>query len=281
MKPRSVGLAAKQALSTTTLCWCWYVERSDLQVFGFTTCSTDIEYDGVVYRASTGVMPSAVQSNRDVSVSNMEVTGMLDSDAITEEDLLVGKWDNAYVHIFELDFTDVSLGHMTLTTGVIGEVSAGRNSFKAELRGLAQRLQQPVGRVYSAACNAVLGDTRCGVDLPALAETSTVTSVASRRAFSDSARAEADDYFGAGYVLFTSGLNAGIGMEILSFSSGLFTLQLPLPYNVSIGDTFTAYPGCRKRFAEDCVGKYSNGVNFRGFPHVPLNDKVLGNGGVS
>src|SRR5213076_1007453 len=37
----------------------------------------------------------------------------------------------------------------------------------------------------------------------------------------------------------------------------------------SVPDNFTVYAGCQKRFYEDCIGKFGNALNFRGFPHLP------------
>jgi uncharacterized phage protein (TIGR02218 family) len=58
-------------------------------------------------------------------------------------------------------------------------------------------------------------------------------------------------------------------MEVQTYSVGVFTLALAMPYTVSAGNTYSVIAGCTKRFAEDCVAKFANGVNFRGFPHVP------------
>ena len=135
--------------------------------------------------------------------------------------------------------------------------------------------------VYAAACDATLGDARCGVNLPALQVSGSVTSVTSRRQFADSTKAQAADYFGAGVITWTAGLNTGLRMEVRDFSAASFTLSLPMPFDIAVGDSFTVVPGCRKRRTEDCSAKYSNVINFRGFPDVPLNDKVLGNAGTA
>jgi hypothetical protein len=58
-------------------------------------------------------------------------------------------------------------------------------------------------------------------------------------------------------------------MEVASFGGGIFTLHLPMPYDIAVGDTYEAVPGCRKRRSEDCNIKFNNVVNFRGFPDVP------------
>jgi uncharacterized phage protein (TIGR02218 family) len=69
-------------------------------------------------------------------------------------------------------------------------------------------------------------------------------------------------------------------MEVKSFLGGTFTLYLPMYYAILPSDTFTVYPGCKKRFIEDCIGKFNNVVNFRGEPHVPGNDQMMKVGGL-
>jgi uncharacterized phage protein (TIGR02218 family) len=281
MKTRSTALADHQAQETTTLAWCWKVTRLDGQVFGFTSCDMDLTIGGVLFEAASGFTPSALATSADLAVDNMEVAGLLDSASLTEADLLVGRWDGAEVEIFEVNWAAPDQGLMLLRTGTLGDVSAGRNAFTAELRGLTQALQQPIIRVYAAACDAALGDARCGVNLAPLTVTSTVTSVANRRTFTDSARAEALDWFGAGLITFTGGANAGLSMEVRDFTAGgVFVMHLPLPYDIAPGDAYTAVPGCRKRRTEDCFTKFNNVINHRGFPDVPLNDQIMGNAGL-
>jgi uncharacterized phage protein (TIGR02218 family) len=279
MKARSAGLITHHNEPVNTRAWCWKITRRDAQVFGFTSTDVSLIVGGVTYEASTGFTPSAIDGRADLSVPNLDVTGLLDSASITESDLLAGRWDGAAVEVFEVNYTNLSDGAMNLRTGTIGGVSAGRTMFTAELRGLAQTLQQPVGELFSPSCPATLGDSRCKVPLGPLTVTGTVTAATSARAFSDSWRSEVDDYFGAGLITWTVGLNSGLVMEVRDYtqSGGVFMLALPMPYTVQVGDTYSLIPGCRKRGLIDCKTKYNNIVNFRGFPNVPGNDKVLGN----
>lgn len=279
MKARSAGLITHHGEPVHTRAWCWKITRRDAQVFGFTSTDINLLIGGITYQASTGFTPSAIDGKADLSVPNLEVVGLLDSASITEADLLAGVWDGAAVEVFEVNYQDLTQGVMTLRTGTIGTVRAGRTAFTAELRGLAQAMQQPVAELFSPACAADLGNARCGVDLGPLTVTGSVTIADSARAFSDSTRTEADDYFGAGLITWTGGLNAGLPMEVRSYvqSGGAFVLSLPMPYAVQVGDTYSLVPGCRKRAIEDCKAKFNNIVNFRGHPYVPGNDKVLGN----
>lgn len=285
MKTRSIALAAHQARETTTIARCWRYERNDGAIFTVTDHDVPIVFNGETYSAKDGVTPTSIAQEASAAVANSEVNGYLTPTGLTEEDIFAGLWDNAFVSIFEVNYNDLSMGAMALGSGNIGEVKAGRTAFNAEMRGLTQRLQKVVGRVYTAGCPWVFGSIgsayvpACNIDLGPLTVTGTVTSVASLRDFTDSALAQPSDYFGAGLITMTSGENENVQMEVYSFAAGRFVLHLPLPYNVAIGDTYSVTPGCRKRFTEDCRTKWANTNNFGGFPQVPGSDKVLGLGG--
>ncbi|MGQ3180005.1 MAG: DUF2163 domain-containing protein, partial [Blastomonas fulva] len=258
---------------------CWRFERRDGVVVTVTTCSIDLLINGEIYRAREGVNPTSLEQQANAAVPNSEITGALSDESVTEVDLEAGKWDGAFVTIFEVNYRDLSMGQMILQTGTIGDVKAGRSAFYAEVRGLSQALQQVVGETSQATCSADFGDARCKVSVVPITVAGAFTAVSDRRTMTDSARAEATDYFGAGLLRITSGDLAGAEMEIADYAAGVFSLVLPFPSNVPVGTTYEAVPGCRKRFQEDCRVKWSNTVNFRGYPHVPGSDKVLGLGG--
>lgn len=279
MKAISAALKAHYALNSTTIARCWKCTRVDGTVFAFTTHDVDIVFGGVTYLAATGFTPSAIQGGLDLSVANLEVNGILNSTAITEADILAGKWDGCQVEIFEVNYADLTMGRMLLPGGCVGNVSTGRLGFVAELRGIAQALQQPIGGYYTKTCTANLGDSRCGVALGPLTVSGTVTGVISRSQFA-TALTQADDYFGAGVLTWLTGANTGVRVEVNSFLAGAFTLSIAVAGNIAVGDTFTVVPGCRHRRTEDCKTKFSNVINFRGFPDVPGNDFVIGSAAV-
>ena len=59
-----------------------------------------------------------------------------------------------------------------------------------------------------------------------------------------------------------------------SGSTATVELWQPAAHDIAAGDGFTVTAGCDKRFAT-CRTRFLNGVNFRGFPHMPGNDFVL------
>lgn len=166
MKSVSSGLAAHLAGEVTTLATCWRVQRADGAVFGFTDHDRDLVLDGLTYVSSSGYARAAIASRADLSVDDTEIAGLLNSSLITERDLRAGLWDGAEVRIFLVNWANLGQGMLRLRRGRIGEVIAGDDGgFRAELRGLAQALQQQVGEMYSAECRADVGDARCKLPL--------------------------------------------------------------------------------------------------------------------
>jgi len=103
---------------------------------------------------------------------------VLTSDRITETDILDGRWDNAEVEVWRVNWADTGQ-RMLMRRGAIGQIRRGRLAFVAEVRSLAHVLGQTVGRTFQATCDAALGDACCGVDLedPAFMATGTVVTL--------------------------------------------------------------------------------------------------------
>lgn len=279
MRTVSAALAAHLAGTGLTVATLWKVTRADAHVFGFTDHDQDVTVSGVTYEAATGYTRSAVRATLGLAVDNLEVQGVLDSSSLTVDDICAGIWDYATVEVMLVNWADTSMGTMTLTKGKLGRIQAGRSSFTAELRGLSQHLAQPIGRLYMPACDADLGDSRCGVTLATYTVTGTITGVTSKRAFADTSRAEADGYFDGGKITWLTGNNAGLSTEVKTYAlaGGALTLQLPMPFSVQVGDTYSMSAGCDKT-AATCTAKFSNMVNFQGFPHLPGLDRLLSGG---
>jgi uncharacterized phage protein (TIGR02218 family) len=271
----SPAYTAHLAGEVTELATCWRITRRDAVVFGFTDHPTDLTIAGLVYQSALGYSATDVTTSGDLAVDNLNLQGFIDSPSITEVDLMAGVWDYAEVEIFEVITSDLAAGTRPLRRGRIGEVTLGRSVFEAELRGLAQAFTQNLCELTSPTCRADLGDTRCKVVLGPLTVTGTVTSITNARVWTDSTRAEAAGYFTFGRVTWTSGPNAGSAMEIKTHAaSGVMTMQLPMPYAVAVGHSYSMVPGCDKLLAT-CRDKFANVVNFRGEPYLPGQDAIL------
>jgi len=275
---KNVGAALKTHLAgeVATKAKLIRIARLDGEVFTFTSHDRDIVYGGVTYLAANALDASSIESSAGLAVANVDFLALIDSAIITTEDLRTGLYDFAAVEIREVNYADLTQGHYALRFGTLGEVSIQGDLFKGELRGLAQYLQQVVGRIHQRRCDADLGDARCGVNLAPLTETGTVTAVTNRQSFEFSGISQADDYFNFGLVTWTAGDNVKFPMEVKrSISSpASMDLFLPVPHDIGIGDTFTVYPGCDKNLST-CRDKFNNVVNFRGFPAMPGRDQIV------
>ncbi|WP_426038460.1 DUF2163 domain-containing protein [Cypionkella sp. TWP1-2-1b2] len=276
MKTLSSGLQAHLDSGTTTLSWCWKITRRDGAVYGFTDHDLVLIFAGTTFEPESGFVPSEIRAAQDFSVDAQDVEGALSSDRITQTDILDGRWDNAEVEVWRVNWASTDQ-RVLMRRGNLGDIRRGRTSFVAEVRSLAHWLNQTVGRTYQFSCDADLGDARCGVNLasPLWSATGTVATLSGSRGFTAVALGSfANGTFALGVISWTTGANAGRKAEIATFASGAITLFEAPVRPIAVGDAFLATAGCDKQFAT-CSAKFGNGVNFRGFPHMPGEEAVL------
>jgi uncharacterized phage protein (TIGR02218 family) len=280
MKTLPTGLAASLATGQTTLCRCWRLDRQDGETRGFTDHDNDLAFDGVAFRADTGMTASAWAASLGLAVDTIDATGALSDDSLTEADLARGLWDGAVIRVYIVDWSNVA-NRVLDFSGSIGEVQRGPVAFKAELRSLAYALNQPQGRIYSNNCDANVGDSRCGINLnqPVYRGTGLVTdAIDLRRVVRVSGLASyTAGWFARGLFSFSSGANSGLSMEVkrhsVDASGVLIELVEDVPFDILAGVGFVVTAGCDKTIGT-CKAKFDNVVNFRGFPHMPGNDWV-------
>lgn len=234
----SVAMKLHLAGSVTSLATCWKVtlqnEGSPVTTLGFTDHDRDVVFDGVTYIARTGLGSSDVASGGDLSVDNLEASGMLVSPAITEADLIAGLWDFADVEVFMVNWNDLSMGALILRTGKLGEVQTDRGSFKAEIRGLLQAYSRIIGELTSPGCRAELYDARCKVDPSTFTVTGMIEGVnGDLVTLYDSNRTEAGP---TGGLAITNITTADPGVVSVAAITGLFD-GLPIEISGVVGPT--------------------------------------------
>lgn len=277
MRTLPAALADALASGVTTLCWCWRIAPRTGPALGFTDHDRDLVFDGTTFEAASGFTASEIRESVGLAVDNLEVESALSSPHLSEAALAAGDFDDARVEIYRVDWTDPE-SRVLVRCGSIGEVRRAGNAFAAEVRGLAHYLQQTRGRVFQYSCDAELGDSRCGIDLehPSFRGEGTVTSSLGDRIFATVDLSEfADGWFTRGLLTFVAGDNAGRAVEVKRHQRREHdvTIELWQPPGAPMvaGDTFVITAGCDKQHAT-CRAKFSNVVNYRGFPHMPGND---------
>ena len=276
MSARS-DLLAHLATGATFVCQCWAVTRRDGVVLGFTDHDLDLAFEGIVFRAASGMTARALQTGTGLAVDNSEAVGALSDASVSEADLMAGRFDGAEVQNWIVNWQNVSQ-RLLQFRGTFGEVTRAGGAFRAELRGLSEGLNQVQGLAYQRTCSAVLGDARCGVDLdrgglalaaPILARGEAgVYNIAAVGGF-------AEGWFQRGRAVVTSGDAAGlVGLVKFDQTEGVLRrldLWVDFARAPAVGDVIRLEAGCDK-LAATCRAKFANFANFRGFPHIPGED---------
>ncbi len=270
---------ATAAGEMTTLARLHAVRRRDGAVFGFTDHDRDIapggRFGALVFRAGAALEAGALEAVNGLAVDNGAVFGALSGEAIREGDILAGRWDGAEIASWVADWRDPAARRLVFR-GTIGRIIRRDGTFEAEIRGPAEALERPLGRVFHRRCDAVLGDARCKVDLEApgygvewaiaaVEDGGRVLLLRGSDGFDEGwfthGRLEILDGAAAGHVAVVreDGRAEGNRRVVLWESPAMVP---------AAGDRVRLLAGCDRR-AETCRRKFDNLVNFRGFPHLP------------
>lgn len=280
MARAAAALRAHAQTGLTTMCHAWAITRRDGTVLAFTDHDTTLIFEGMTFRADSGLTAQALAQSTGLSVDNTEAIGALSHAAIREEDIEQGRFDGAEVRCWQVNWADVTQ-RMMLFRGSIGEMHRAGGVFRTELRGLAEALNRPLGRVYQKPCTAVLGDGGCKFDLTraGYAHTLVVETHEDGRVFRWTKMAGFDDgWFTRGRLEIEEGPGKGLwGMikrDVLRDGAREIELWEPLRLSVTTGTRVRLVAGCDQQM-ETCRLKFNNLLNFQGFPDLPNEDWVM------
>lgn len=291
-------------------CRCWKVTRDDGAVVRVTThnASLDIVEDTAAFYAGSetaqtynpagAFLPSARQHGGQLADKNAELRGILAAAAVTLEDVWAGRWGDAEIYEYKIDWMYPWLGPLRTSRYYVNDVNFDTELWKAELEGLTRFLKQSKGRVYGRHCDAEVFDARCALSaalwtVTGSAVVDTLFPSQPRTKFTVQDKGVANmttpANFNDGEVLWTSGFNTDLIGEIKLCDNRRFLspdfvvdieLYVPLPYAVALGNLCTIKAGCDKlpghgTASGDCKDKFANLINFRAFQFLPGNDEML------
>lgn len=280
MRTEPALITAERTKNASALCMIWSITRTDGAVLRFTEHDHDLSVASNTYLSTASFDATAIKASADFAVDDLSVQGAFDSSLISADDLKAGRYNGASFFVAEVIWSNPSAGMAVKRFGWLGRIIERGGVFVAELLSPQSRLQQPLLNRYSPTCRRALGDAQCGVALGPFTNAGTVLSVGSNRAFVATGVPHfANDHWNFGTVEWTSGLNIGLKMEVrqslvVTVLQVLIDLFLPMPFPVAITDTFTITRGCNKSITT-CETVFSNVLNFRGEPHVPVSDDTV------
>jgi uncharacterized phage protein (TIGR02218 family) len=162
-------------------------------------------------------------------------------------------------------------GAVILFTGQITETEVGSTSANLTVSSDLILLNTQMPRnLYQSGCLNSVYDTGCGVNKASFGQNLTINSGSTKT----NINATASGNLALGEMVITSGPNTGAKRTIKSYSSGVFSLSYPLPFTPNTGDTFTAFPGCDKRYAT-CTNTFGNGLKWRAYPLIPVPETTM------
>ncbi len=261
----------------------WRIERTDDAVLRFTDCSHPLTVGGETYIPTDGMHSSAISRQLGLRTGDLEVQGVISDSRITEVDIYAGLYAGALVEIQTVDRRYPWEGTLTADTYALTSIEWDEDHFRGEVEGWSRMLRTPVGWRADRTCPHALGSTQCGVDMTVGNRRFlgvTIDSVSATRYEFDVSNAQipgglADEWFAFGRVAFITGANAGLERIVKRYTSATrrFRVHEDLPSDVGVGDTVSVFAGCDWLYTT-CKDKFSNGINFGGYPMVPGTDQV-------
>lgn len=265
---------------STRRCQVWKITRKDGTVFAYTSHDEPVTWVGVEYLPCKSLAASAAESASELnSVGTVELTGMLDDEAISQEDIYAGLFDDAVVDIWMIpwDGQPDDGAPFRIGGGNIGKLTRQEHAFTSEVLGPAARLQQAsLVSFYTPGCDWDFGVLRSdGIGCPVHAESLKLAAVpvtgqkARTLVFFDVASPGGTTIWNGGKVRWLTGRNAGVICQVdtVDFSAQALSLWDIAPYPPLAGDTFDLIPGCPKTVA--ACKTYGVYISFGGFDDIP------------
>lgn len=265
-------LAAALEAETTSLAFCWRIERADGAALGFTSHDRPLVVDGVACSPVPGMVPSALAHADSVEGGGMEVSGALGSGRIRADDIATGRYDRARAVLSLVDWNTPEAS-VPLASGEVGDIVRRDDRFEAELKSAHADLGRTPIALCTPECRARLGDARCRVALAPLTHLARVTAVTGAARIGTD-RTLPDDALAYGRLRPLAGALAGLDFEIVASEGAAVDLREAVAARLAPGDLVELREGCDRRFST-CRDRFRNKDNFRGEPHVPGTDSVI------
>ncbi len=256
----------------TRFCTCCRVALCDGTILAYTDYDKDLIVDGLTYRANKHFNYSNIARSGLLQTDGMQIESSLSNEEIKEIDITTGKYDNAQIEIFYVDYN--SYEKNTLLFGTIGKIKILNNRFVCEVNNLLQKTQRRIVKSFSPSCRATFCDHLCKLSKKDFTQIGTVVDVIrSKSKFIALGLHPGKNYYKHGLLTFLNGRNKKIAVEIKSSIDNEVELFLELPYGIQKNDQYSIILGCDKLFTT-CSNKFNNTINFRGEPHIPGLQKL-------
>lgn len=283
MKTISAGLATLFASGNAFLMAdCYKIQLTNGTTLRYTNFDTDIIYSGQTWLKAAPVFKrTQTRIVIGLEVDTLQVTvSPSDNDVIGAQTWLQavcsGVLDGALITLDRafMDFDLNVAGTVNMFIGYVAQLSINRLNIEMTVNSPLDLLSIQMPRnLYQPGCQHVLFSSGCGANKATFTTSGTVSGSPTILSFT-SGIAGATGRYNLGALQFTSGALTGTKRSVKSWAGGVMTLLNPLPLAPSIGDAFTVTAGC-DHTQTTCQNTFSNIVNFKGFPYVPVPETAI------
>ena len=256
----------------SSLAKCWRI----IGKMGNEICITEHDEDiialGKIFKSNNAFNATNLDLQNLPNANRGAIEGAVSIDGITENDILLGRFENAQILLFLIDW-QMPQYFVQIWQGIIGDIKLNGQVFEFELSGLESQLNKNLGRKFSRICDADFGDAKCTINIENYAQSGNVIeNISPIQLKANFAIAPDFENYKNGKLKFTSGTMQNVEFPISSIetsgSSYLINFKGQIAQKYNIGDQIKIYQSCDKNFAT-CKARFNNGANFRGCPHMP------------
>lgn len=245
-----------------------FVEGSNISLFS--TYHDDIEFNGELY------IPSSLKRDRIKQTT----------DSFKNDISIKFPRNNEFALSF-ITSTPEDITTLTIFRGHVGDITSDGIDFQSYWKGrvlgadvtgneinmVCESVFTSMRRVgvrarYEYSCRHALYSTGCGLNKVSFANAGLITAISTNRitlTISELAL-QSDGYYSGGFIVVE-----GIRRFIINHVGNTIDLMSNIPENIIVGHNVTFYAGC-DHSKETCNSKFSNIINFGGFPYIPSSN---------
>lgn len=243
----------------------------------YTSSDSDITFEGNVYFAAS-ISRDRIESTQDLGKTDLKIKASRRLSFISQ---FISEVPTDVIQVTITRVHAGDTGSAITWRGRLSNVEFINNEAVLTCIPLLNSIKRPgLRRVYQILCPHVLYGNECGAIKSSFGVAAVLSAVdgisITSSSFIVSINPTFDsNWFVGGYVDFVqSSLTTRRFIVAHDNVSGILTLNLSIS-GVDVGSTVTAYPGCDHTLAT-CAGKFSNALNYGGFPNIPSKNPMDG-----
>ena len=265
----AVQITELVTLTSQTKSWYW------------TSNNGVIVSSGINYVPFPGGTGSGVEESTDLGIAAIDFV-FANSGGEFDELLDGQELDMAAVTVERVLTNSPDIDRMAVYAGRLGDYSYDRRQIYGQARDKfdGADIKWPY-YTYMDQCSWRFGSTGCGFDTTTIVASGQLQQSSANKinVLVSSAQLTSSGYnnghFDRGRVTVLTGANSGAVRTVRAQTGDLLELSHGLPYDVTSGDFFTLFRGCRKRLVADCTSVFDNSSNFLGFPWIPRQENAF------